>query len=94
MPSICNVFAAGSYFSGADWSCCPLTWEKRNSSTSGDNVSGEDSAVLLVWLPERGRSEDVTLDTHRSRTLDADLRLPLDVVSTFGSEEGFSESPL
>lgn len=78
-----NIIAVGFYFSGTDWSCCPLTWEKRKSSTSGDNVSGEDSVVLLVWLSERGRSEDVTLDTHRNRTLDADLRLPVGVPSTF-----------
>lgn len=88
-----DVIAGGSYFSGTDWSFCPLVWEKRKSSTSGDSVSGEDSVVLLVWLLERGRSEDVTLDTHRKRTLDADLRLPLGVPSIVESAEAFSESP-
>lgn len=48
--------------------------------------------MLLVWLSERGRSEDVTLDTHRKMTLDADLRLPVGAPSTFGAAEACSGS--
>lgn len=47
--------------------------------------------LLLVWLSERGRSDDVTLDTHRNRTRDADLRLPPVFLCAFGSTQSWAK---